>query len=75
MIHLNTLEEDPKLRDLRAGNPPARAGNIYLGLIPGLGQSPGGGHGNPLQLACLEIPGTEEPDVHRITESDTTEAT
>ena len=27
-----------------------------LGLIPGLGRSPGGGHGNPLQYSCLEIP-------------------
>ena len=25
-----------------------------LGLIPGLGRSPGGGHGNPLQYSCLE---------------------
>ena len=26
------------------------------GLIPGLGRSPGGGHGNPLQYPCLENP-------------------
>ena len=25
-----------------------------LGLIPGLGRSPGGGNGNPLQYSCLE---------------------
>ena len=25
-----------------------------LGSIPGLGGSPGGGHGNPLQYSCLE---------------------
>ena len=25
-----------------------------LGSIPGLGRSPGGGNGNPLQYACLE---------------------
>ena len=25
-----------------------------LGLIPGSGRSPGGGHGNPLQCSCLE---------------------
>ena len=38
------------------------------GLIPGLGRSPGGGHGNSLQYSCLEnpkdawrIPWTEEP--------------
>ena len=24
------------------------------GSIPGLGRSPGGGHGNPLQYPCLE---------------------
>ena len=27
-----------------------------LGLIPGLGRSPGDGNGNPLQYACLENP-------------------
>jgi len=26
----------------------------YLGLIPVLGRSPGGGHGNPLHCFCLE---------------------
>ena len=32
-----------------------------LGLIPGLGRSPGGGHGNPLQYPWRENPWTEEP--------------
>ena len=32
-------------------NPPA----MQEGSIPGLGKSPGGGHGNPLQYSCLEI--------------------
>ena len=27
-----------------------------LDLIPRLGRSPGGGHGNPLQYSCLENP-------------------
>ena len=27
-----------------------------LGLIPGLGRSPGEGNGNPLQYSCLENP-------------------
>ena len=27
-----------------------------MGLVPGLGRSPGGGHGNPLQYSCLENP-------------------
>ena len=35
-------------------NPPANEGD--LGLIPGLGRYPGGGHGNPLQYSCLENP-------------------
>ena len=31
-------------------NPPANAGDIRdMGSIPGLGRSPGGGHGNPFQ--------------------------
>ena len=29
-------------------------GNV--GPIPGLGRSPGGGYGNPLQYSCLENP-------------------
>ena len=28
----------------------------HPGSIPGLGRSPGGGHGNPLQYSCLENP-------------------
>ena len=36
-------------------NPPANAGDIRdVGSVPGLGRSPGGGHGNPLQYSCLE---------------------
>ena len=35
-------------------NPPANAGDI--GLIPGLGRSPGEGSGNPLQYSCLGSP-------------------
>ena len=27
-----------------------------LGSAPGLGRSPGGGHGHPLQCSCLENP-------------------
>ena len=32
-----------------------------LGLIPGLGRSPGEGHGNPLQYSCLENPHGLQP--------------
>ena len=36
-------------------NPPANAGDVRnVGSIPGLGRSPGGGTGNPLQDSCLE---------------------
>ena len=38
-------------------NPPARAGDTGdMGLIPGLGRSPGEGHGNTLQYSCLKNP-------------------
>ena len=38
-------------------NPPANAGDIRdAGSNPGLGRSPGGGNGNPLQCSCLENP-------------------
>ena len=38
-------------------NLPANAGDIIdSGSISGLGRSPGGGHGNPLQYSCLENP-------------------
>ena len=43
-------------------NPPVNAGDIGdVGSIPGLGKSPGVGHGNPLQYSCLKIPWIEEP--------------
>ena len=35
-------------------NPSANTGD--RGSIPGLGRSPGGGHGNALQYSCLENP-------------------
>ena len=35
----------------------ANAGDVRVtGSIPGLGRSPRGGHGNPLQYSCLENP-------------------
>ena len=33
-------------------NPPASEADV--GLIPGLGRSPGEGNGNPFQYSCLE---------------------
>ena len=47
-----------------------------LGLTPGLGRSPGGGHGNPVQYPCLMSPmdrGAWQATVHRVVESDTTQ--
>ena len=36
---------------------PTNAGSAgHKGLIPGLGRSPGGGNGNPLQYSSLENP-------------------
>ena len=43
-------------------SPPANAGDIRdMGSIPGSGRSPGGGHGNPLQILPGESPWTVEP--------------
>ena len=45
-----------------------------LGLIPGLGRSPGEGNGNPLQYSCLENPtdrGAWRATVHGVTMSRT----
>ena len=43
-------------------NLPDKAEDIRdMSSIPGLGRSPGGGHGNPLQYLAWEIPWTEEP--------------
>ena len=36
--------------------PPSAGETRVVGLIPGLGRFPGGGHGNPLQNSCLENP-------------------
>ena len=56
-------------------NPPADAGGVRdKGSIPGLGRSPGGGHGNPLQYSRLENStdrGTWGAMVHRVTKSQT----
>ena len=54
-------------------NVPANAGDARdEGLIPGLGRSPGGGYGNPLQDSCLENPmdrGAWRATVHVVTKT------
>ena len=56
-------------------NLPANAGDIRdSGLILGLGRSPVGGHGDPLQYSLLEKPvdkGAWQTTVHRVTMSQT----
>ena len=51
-------------------NPPAIQADA--GSLPGLGRSPGGGHGNPLQYSCLKNPmgrGARQATVQRVTQS------
>ena len=58
-------------------NSPANAGDVRdVGSVPGLGRSPGRGHGNPLQYSRLENSMDREAwraIVQRVTVSDTTE--
>ena len=46
-IHTNEYYSDGKASASKVGDP---------GLNPGLGRSPGGGNGTPLQYSCLENP-------------------
>ena len=54
----------------------ASAGDIKdSGLILGLGRSPGGGHGNPLQYSCLDNSvdgGAWRVIIHRVTNAEVT---
>jgi len=44
-----------KIKTYVLKNLPTKAGDVRdASLIPGLGRSPAGGHGNPLQCSCLE---------------------
>ena len=60
------------------GNPGGSDGKMStcnvgdLGSVPGLGRSPGGGHGNPAQYSCLENPmdrGAWQAAVHSVAQS------
>ena len=84
-ISVNVLDKRHLLKHLDCGklrssqvvplvkNPSANAGGISdAGLIPGLGRSPEGGHGNPLQCSCLENSMDRRAGrliVHRVTKS------
>ena len=56
-------------------NQPVNVGDVRgVGLILGLGKSPEGGRGNPLQYSCLDNPmdrGTWWSTVHRVPKSRT----
>ena len=58
-------------------NPPVNAGGISdMSSIPGLGRSPGRGHGNPPQYSCLGESmdrGAWRATANAVAESDTTE--
>ena len=54
-------------------NPPGQGRDTRdEGSVPGLGRSPGGGHGNPLQYSCLKNPmdrGVQWATVHKVSKS------
>ena len=61
MIPLKSVVSSPMIRASQVvvvvKSLPVNIGDIKdMGLIPGWGRSPGGGHGNPLQYSCLENP-------------------
>ena len=59
-----------KVKNLPANARDGRASSA----VPGLGRSPGGGHGNPLQRSCLENPmdrAAWQATVLRVTKSQT----
>ena len=54
---LNRTEPKTRLLGDVVKNLLANAGDVGgMGLIPGLGRSPGGGNGDPSQCSCLENP-------------------
>ena len=83
ICHIRFKQKSERLRASQVAlvvkNAAASVGDIkHLDSIPGLGRSPGGGHGNPLQCSYLENlmdRGAWWATVHRVTESDMTEAT
>ena len=68
-------EKGASLVVLVVKNPSDNVGDIRDdSSIPGLGRSPGGGHGNPFQYSCLGNPmdrGAWQTTDHRVTKSQT----
>ena len=70
---LHTRESGPSREVPVVKNLPIHAGDLRdRGSIPGLGRSPGGGNGNPLQYSYLENPmdrGAWWASVHSVAKS------
>ena len=75
VLFTSTTDVGASQMGLVVKNLPVNAGEIRdVGSIPGLGRSPGGGHGNPLQYSCLENPMDRriwQGTVHRVQKSQT----
>ena len=73
MVSRKRVEVDRKLGFPGGSNSKEFTCNqVDLGLIPGLGRSPPGRHGNPLHFLAWRIPWTEEPGgVHGVAKSQT----
>ena len=77
MLIVSSLKDKDKLLiSPVVKNLPANEGDTGdVGSSPGLGRSPGGGNGNPLQYCCLRNPmdkGAWQTTVLRVAELDTT---
>ena len=62
-MHMYSISMRASQVALVVKNPPANAGDVRdAGSITGLGRSPGGEYGSPLQYSCVENPMDGEPD-------------
>ena len=56
LLEKNLIFPQPYYKDVGSDGKESACNAGDLGLIPGLGRSPGEGNGNPLQDSCLENP-------------------